>query len=1049
MNDKKTLSSLSILMAIPFLASAQQGGGRGFRTAPSGAAPAIEADATGFPALPGSARAKPAAKPVPLDGRRERTVDFVWFSGSVGNASGGASPMTVRVEPNPSRQPSVGVIEEFVSGLGEMWRTATWIAAINAAGANRQFVNDHEFLVRVGGHVDGPSAGMLMTVAMLSALRGDELLPGTTMTGTINPDGTCGPVGGIPQKMQGAKAKGYRRFGYPVGLRMAVDMQTRTTVDLMDYGRAVGLEEVREIGTLEEAYEFLTGKKLEIGDAVPESEMALSPDFQREINSRKDAIWAKLQTRLPRLKLKVQRAPRELSAVVAPLIEMVNRAENNKKSFESSGWGAAALLKTIEADVILRFIELQLDFMEPIYRGDLESAAAQVQGLANIRQAVEAFAGEAGNLARRRTIGGRLNALDAMGNYAHALARTQIGDAHVANFIRYRDAIASGKLQRAEREQATQGMLLELNGALLNFALADVLVEYSRELISLGAEEGPQTAADLSQLAPFGRAYTSAGAAALAYFDSIVVKPQADAAGASVDQARAGLSQQETMYPVIQFSNRVAMAAPRLFPGAHEQALFQLALGNQAYLNASALVNKYYSLGASRDAQGALKLENRRMVTLQLDSARARALRLAARCRRDLGFIPTSAKTSFQLGVAQREGNDEENSPPSRPSGRPPSIAKWPCYWGSEFMRFSLLSVYLALFLARLPSPAAAQIPRLSRDPSGLTDYRVPDGWKVSGGEQGGNYVWHAAADSGKPGSPAVLVIALPAEAANVDAKTLLNGIIQSVVPEPEILQSISTPNGDSHFRLRGRIGEFEARLTAFVAPVPEMKRVFVAIFAAPADRHQALGGDALLYAMVNRESPYEAPSSPPAAPPTVPVAGGDLNLQDTKLKNRILRDGAPVQPADLVGVWLQAVALGDGRLYMDEEGSVISGRHGFGHLLELRRDGSYRLTYRYDSVSTGGVNQAQVVETGRYQLREGRQLHLERAIYDAEYVVMGRPSRERKTAPPPKAFLLGMTEDKQALVLYGFPFEYSISTETNAQGESYILEGFRRQPPR
>lgn len=658
--NKKTVSLISIWMAIPLLAMAQWVGGSGVRPAKPEPVPAGGADATDVPSRPGSSRAEPAAKPTPFSGRRERTIDFVWFSGSVGNASGGASPMTVRVEPNPSRQPSVGVIEEFVSGLGEMWRTATWIAAINATGANRQFVNEYEFLVRVGGHVDGPSAGMLMTVAMLSALRGDELIPGTTMTGTINPDGTCGPVGGIPQKMQGAKEKGYRRFGYPVGLRMAVDMQTRATVDLMEHGRAVGLAEVREIGTLEEAYEFLTGKKLDAGEAATESDMALSPDFQREINSRKDAIWGRLQTRLPRLKLKIQRAPRELSAGIAPLIEMVNLAESNKKSFENSGWSAAALLKTIEADVILRFIELQLDFVEPIFRGDLESATTQVQGLANIRQVVEAFAGEAGNLSRRRTIGGRLNALDAMGNYAHALARTQIGDAHVANFGRYRDAIASGKLQRAERDQAVQALLLELNGALLNYALADVLVEYSRELISLGAEEGPQTAADLSELAPFGRAYTSAGAAALAYFDSIVVKPQADAAGASVDQVRAGRSQQETMYPVIQFSNRVAMAAPRLFPGAHEQALFQLALGNQAYLNASALVNKYYSLGASRDAQGALKLDNRRMVTLQLDSARARALRLAARCRRELGFIPSAAKTSFQLGVAQREGNDEE-----------------------------------------------------------------------------------------------------------------------------------------------------------------------------------------------------------------------------------------------------------------------------------------------------------------------------------------------------------------------------------------------------
>ncbi len=664
----KLLPLLAVLTFLPTIAIAQRIGGSGIELIVPDPDPATETEKPkpkpGFPTLPVPETEAdpnpPGPRPGVITGRVERSIDFVWFSGSEGNARGGASPMTVRVEPNPSRQPSVGVIEEFVSGLGEMWRTATWIAAINATGANRQFVNDYEFLVRVGGHVDGPSAGMLMTVAMLAALRGEELLPGTTMTGTINPDGTCGPVGGIPQKMGGAKEKGYTRFGYPVGLRMSVDMQTGNTVDLMEYGRNVGLTEVREIGTLEQAYEFFTGRKLENERAANESAMMLTPQYQRDLNARKDSISARMQTRVPRLQLKIQRAPRELQAGLQPLIEMFSSAENDKTSFENSGWTAAALLKTIEADVILRFIELQIDFIEPIYRGDLEAAAAQVSGLSNIRQAVEAFANEAGNLARRQTIGGRLNALDAMGNYAHSLARIQIADSNVANFSRYKKAIDSGQLKRSDRNQVTEAMLIELNSALLNYAFAEVLVDYSRELISIGIEEGPQTTADLAELAPFGRAYASAGAAALAYFESIVIKPQAAASGASLEQVKAGLSQEEVMYPVIQFSNQVAMAAPRLFPGAHEQALFQLALGNQSYLNASALVNKYYSLGASFDAAGELILGNRRMLTLQIDSARRRALKMAARCEDELGFIPSSAKTSFEIGTALREGSDED-----------------------------------------------------------------------------------------------------------------------------------------------------------------------------------------------------------------------------------------------------------------------------------------------------------------------------------------------------------------------------------------------------
>lgn len=45
---------------------------------------------------------------------------------------------------------------------------------------------------------------MLSTVGVLSLQYGDEVIDGVTMTGTINPTGTVGVVGGIPEKIQGA-----------------------------------------------------------------------------------------------------------------------------------------------------------------------------------------------------------------------------------------------------------------------------------------------------------------------------------------------------------------------------------------------------------------------------------------------------------------------------------------------------------------------------------------------------------------------------------------------------------------------------------------------------------------------------------------------------------------------------------------------------------------------------------------------------------------------------------------------------------------------------
>ena len=63
--------------------------------------------------------------------------------------------------------------------------------------------------------VDGPSAGALMTLLMISALSGTELNDSITLTGTIDPKGNIGPIGGIFEKAKAAKAGGKTLFLLP------------------------------------------------------------------------------------------------------------------------------------------------------------------------------------------------------------------------------------------------------------------------------------------------------------------------------------------------------------------------------------------------------------------------------------------------------------------------------------------------------------------------------------------------------------------------------------------------------------------------------------------------------------------------------------------------------------------------------------------------------------------------------------------------------------------------------------------------------------------
>jgi len=86
---------------------------------------------------------------------------------------------------------------------------------------------DYFFVVRTSAPIiGGPSAGAVMTVAAISLLEKWQLDNTTIMTGMINPDGSIGPIGGIPQKIDAAYSVGATHFLIPYGQGTYTEMVT-------------------------------------------------------------------------------------------------------------------------------------------------------------------------------------------------------------------------------------------------------------------------------------------------------------------------------------------------------------------------------------------------------------------------------------------------------------------------------------------------------------------------------------------------------------------------------------------------------------------------------------------------------------------------------------------------------------------------------------------------------------------------------------------------------------------------------------------------------
>jgi len=65
--------------------------------------------------------------------------------------------------------------------------------------------------------VEGPSAGAALAIASIAAVENKSVNSSVVITGTIEPDGTIGPIGAVLEKAQAAKSVGATLFLVPQG----------------------------------------------------------------------------------------------------------------------------------------------------------------------------------------------------------------------------------------------------------------------------------------------------------------------------------------------------------------------------------------------------------------------------------------------------------------------------------------------------------------------------------------------------------------------------------------------------------------------------------------------------------------------------------------------------------------------------------------------------------------------------------------------------------------------------------------------------------------
>lgn len=174
------------------------------------------------------------------------TIDQEYEVGHIyGLAVSGFVGSTLEIETMvyQSKEKGKGVVR-FNDTAGSMAKDSVFNAASVIRKTTGVDMSDYDIHVNVvgGANIDGPSAGAAITVCIISALQNRPIKQDLAITGEISLRGKVKPVGGIFEKIYGARRKGIKtvivpydnRHDIPQGLDDVTVLTVKTIEDLLD-----------------------------------------------------------------------------------------------------------------------------------------------------------------------------------------------------------------------------------------------------------------------------------------------------------------------------------------------------------------------------------------------------------------------------------------------------------------------------------------------------------------------------------------------------------------------------------------------------------------------------------------------------------------------------------------------------------------------------------------------------------------------------------------------------------------------------------------------
>ncbi len=582
----------------------------------------------------------------PPVGERTAAIDFLWVSKPHGEYKGGLSHAEIHVAPSDEPGLQVGIFETKAAGTGPSWRATIWQSVLLGSLFVGTFPTEHRYWVEtesLSEKVDGPSAGALFTVAVVAALRGDAVRPDATITGTINPDGSIGPVDGVVQKFGAAIEAGKRRLGYPAGMRYTKDLSTGKAVDLELFAQERGAE-AAEVADLQAAYDLMTGRRLPMRAPLDPEDMALGEDT-RALLLRKAETWRAMAQELYG---DWERSKAEISPQGKALWEEANKAWQRSEEMARKGLYAVAYTEAVQAYTYASVVSALEPFGAALGSGDWKAALGHVAGL--VSKADEGLKGMLDRMSdlELKSYGDAIQALDAYEAVLHAFASLQVAAGNQSGLLERLSKDGGDKKSLAEE------LVREATGRLTEIRIAQVYLRVAKDYLALVdlEREGRRRSLGPDALKEVQGIFEAAAEANLEYFDTLYVGTIANRAKINPDTVRKELLEKERTYRTAFFNLKFpktlfSSLAPE---GTTSHHLARLSGALSSFFASSSLITRYVVLEVRKENGEITGLRREKALETMLVLAEEAARVHGAAAQDRLGMVPVSARIEYELG---------------------------------------------------------------------------------------------------------------------------------------------------------------------------------------------------------------------------------------------------------------------------------------------------------------------------------------------------------------------------------------------------------------